>query len=91
MGISAPPQNAQASTRLRLGDAARSNAGLIKQKKPPSLKVAGLMIVAVCRMKNMAGEWAGKKIIKSSSVKKVDGMAATTTKGKKRASSGRGR
>ena len=87
MGISTP-QNPESSTRLRLGDAARSNAGL-RQHKSPSMKVAGLMIVALCRMKKVAGEWEEKKLIKEALVRKVEGMA--TSKGKKRGSNGRGR
>ncbi|KAG8529096.1 uncharacterized protein KY384_005731 [Bacidia gigantensis] len=57
MGVS---PDRQTSTRLRLGDALRKQAG-DNMRKPASLKVVAKMVLATCRMRRLSGEWAEQK------------------------------
>lgn len=84
MGVKADAP--KGSARLRLGDALRSRASHEAQRKP-TLRTVGLMVIATCRMRHMAEEWAGQKKIRQAIGRKLEAMAAG--KGVRRSNSGR--
>ena len=69
MGITPGPS----SPRLRLGDTLRSRIGKT-EKKRPSLRAVGFMVMASCRMKRMSKEWAVQKVVRNALSKKLEGM-----------------
>lgn len=71
MGIA--PDSPKASTRLRLGDALRGKQGK-REKKSPSLRAVGYMVLASCRMRRLSREWAGQKKVKEAVGRKLESM-----------------
>lgn len=61
------------SPRLRLADSLRGKIGRT-EKKRPSLRAVGFMVMAACRMKRMSCEWAGQRRVRDALGKKLEGM-----------------
>ena len=61
------------SPRLRLGDSLRGKLGKTERKRP-SMRAVGFMVVASCRMKKLSREWAGQRRVRDALSKKLEGM-----------------
>ena len=81
MGIT-PPNTLPTSTRLRLADNLRRNAGKQERKKRPSLRAVGFAILASCRMKKMSEEWAKQKKVREAVGRKLEGVVSERMVGK---------
>ena len=61
------------SPRLRLGDSLRGKLGKTERKRP-SLRAVGFMVMASCRMERMSKEWADQKRVRHALSKKLESM-----------------